>query len=260
MAQSAAGAGVDLPPATGVTATAARPMTRATPEPRDRLIVALDTPDTAEAERLAGALAGHVGVFKVGLELAMAGGIGFARELASDGHAVFLDLKLLDIDNTVAKAVSNAADQGFAFLTIHAYPSAMRAAVDGLKGRDLCLLGVTVLTSLDADDLREAGYAATPEDLVLSRAQAAKAAGMGGIVCSPQEVAAVRAAVGESLAIVTPGVRPAGSATGDQKRIATPGEAIRAGADYLVVGRPITRDDDPAAAAGRIVAEIEAAL
>ena len=226
---------------------------------RDRLIVALDVADCASAERLAGMLAGHVGVFKIGLELAMSGGIDLARELAGDGHKVFLDLKLLDISNTVTKAVENAAGQGFAFLTIHAYPAAMRAAVAGLGNSDLCLLGVTVLTSLNAADLVEAGYSDSPEALVEKRAQAARETGMGGIVCSPQEVAAVRARVGDGLRIVTPGVRPAGSDTGDQKRIATPASAIGSGADYLVVGRPITQSADPIEAADAIVAEIASA-
>lgn len=227
---------------------------------RDRLIVALDVPDVATAKALAGSLTGHVGVFKIGLELAMNGGIGLARDLSADGHKVFLDLKLLDISNTVTKAVANAADQGFAFLTLHAYPAAMRAAVAGIGTSDLCLLGVTVLTSLNEADLAEAGYSDTPEALVLKRAHAAKAAGMGGIVCSPNEVAAVRGAIGQGLTIVTPGIRPAGSDTGDQKRIATPASAINAGADYLVVGRPITQSDDPVHAADAIVDEIAAAL
>lgn len=232
----------------------------ATLTPRDRLIVALDVADTGSAERLAQTLEGQVGVFKIGLELAMNGGIGLARDLAADGHKVFLDLKLLDISNTVTKAVENAADQGYAFLTVHAYPAAMRAAVAGLGSSSLCLLGVTVLTSLNTADLAEAGYVDAPEALVLNRAKAAKAAHMGGIVCSPREVAAVRQAVGNALTIVTPGVRPAGSESGDQKRVATPASAIRAGADYLVVGRPITQSLDPASAAAEIVTEIATAL
>ena len=227
---------------------------------RDRLIVALDVPDTATAERLAGSLTGHVGVFKIGLELAMSGGIDLARDLAADGHNVFLDLKLLDISNTVTKAVENAANQGFAFLTVHAYPAAMRAAVAGLGDSKLCLLGVTVLTSLNTADLAEAGYVDAPEALVINRAKSAAATGMGGIVCSPKEVKAVRAQTGTSLTIVTPGVRPAGSDTGDQKRVATPASAIKSGADYLVVGRPITQSRDPATAAAEIVTEIATAL
>ena len=227
---------------------------------RDRLIVALDVPDTATAERLAGSLTGHVGVFKIGLELAMSGGIDLARDLAADGHNVFLDLKLLDISNTVTKAVENAANQGFAFLTVHAYPAAMRAAVAGLGDSKLCLLGVTVLTSLNTADLAEAGYVDAPEALVINRAKSAAATGMGGIVCSPKEVAAVRAQTGTSLTIVTPGVRPAGSDSGDQKRVATPASAIKAGADYLVVGRPITQSRDPKTAAAEIVTEIATAL
>ncbi|MFN0265150.1 orotidine-5'-phosphate decarboxylase [Tepidamorphus sp. 3E244] len=226
---------------------------------RDRLIVALDVPDTRAAETLARSLDGHVGVFKLGLELAMNGGIDLARDLAADGKPVFLDLKLLDISNTVTKAVENAAGQGFAFLTIHAYPAAMRAAVAGIGDSALCLLGVTVLTSLNAEDLAEAGYSASPDELVLSRAQSAASTGMGGIVCSPMEVAAVRAKCPD-LNIVTPGVRPAGSDTGDQKRIATPASAIKSGSDYLVVGRPITQAGNPAEAADTIVDEIASAF
>jgi orotidine-5'-phosphate decarboxylase len=217
-------------------------------------------PSVGQAQEFADQLVGHVGVFKIGLELAMNGGIGFARSLAANGHAVFLDLKLLDIGNTVTKAVSNAASSGFAFLTLHAYPQAMRAGVAGVGDSPLKLLGVTVLTSMDQEDLLNTGYRQTPRDLVIARAKDAVAAGMPGIVCSPQEITAVREAVGHDLLLVTPGIRPASADTGDQKRVATPGSAIRNGADYLVVGRPITQSDDPAAAADAIVSEIEAAL
>jgi orotidine-5'-phosphate decarboxylase len=227
---------------------------------RERLIVALDVPSVAEARDLTNQLSGHVGVFKIGLELAMSGGIEFARTLANDGHQVFLDLKLLDIGNTVTKAVSNAAASGFAFLTLHAYPQAMRAGVSGVGESSLRLLGVTVLTSMDQADLLNTGYRQTPRDLVIARAKDAVAADMPGIVCSPQEITAVRDAVGHGLILVTPGIRPASADTGDQKRVATPGSAIRDGADYLVVGRPITQSDDPVAAADAIVSEIEAAL
>ncbi|MEM8876307.1 MAG: orotidine-5'-phosphate decarboxylase [Pseudomonadota bacterium] len=231
-------------------------MTTGSLSPRDRLIVALDVADIDHARALADTLNGHVGVFKIGLELAMAGGIDFARTLANDGHAIFLDMKLLDIGNTVTKAVANAAAAGFSFLTVHAYPQAMRAAVAGIGESDLRLLGVTVLTSMDQDDLLKAGYRQTPRDLVIERAKNAVSAGMPGIVCAPQEITAVREAIGQDLILVTPGIRPAMADIGDQKRVATPGNAIADGADYIVVGRPITQSNDPAAAADAIVAEI----
>ena len=227
---------------------------------RDRLIVALDVSSVDEARVLADSLTGHVGVFKIGLELAMAGGIDFARSLAADGHKVFLDLKLLDIGNTVTKAVRNAASEGFSFLTLHAYPQTLRAGVAGVGDSSLHLLGVTVLTSLDQEDLLQTGYRQTPRDLVIARAKDAVAAGMPGIVCSPQEITAVREAVGNELLLVTPGIRPNSAEVGDQKRVATPGSAIRDGADYLVIGRPITQNAAPADAADMIVAEISEAL
>jgi orotidine-5'-phosphate decarboxylase len=227
---------------------------------RDRLIVGLDVASVDDARLLAVTLSGHVGVFKIGLELAMAGGIDFARSLAADGHSVFLDMKLLDISNTVTKAVSNAASAGFSFLTLHAYPQAMRAGIDGIGDSDLKLLGVTVLTSMDQEDLLNTGYRQTPRDLVITRAKDAVAAGIPGIVCSPQEITAVREAVGNDLLLVTPGIRPASAEAGDQKRVATPAAAIRDGADYLVVARPVIQARDAAAAADAIVEEIAAAL
>ena len=235
-------------------------MTANTLTARDRLVVGLDVATVAEAQALAKALDGHVGVFKVGLELVMAGGIDFARSLASEGHKVFLDVKLLDIGNTVTKAVANAARAGFTFLTVHAYPQAMRAAVAGVGDSDLKLLGVTVLTSMDQEDLLNTGYRQTPRDLVIARARDAVAAGMPGIVCAPQELTAVREAVGKDLILVTPGIRPATADIGDQKRVATPATAIRDGADYLVVARPIVQASDPVAAADAIVAQIAEAL
>lgn len=235
-------------------------MTANTLAARDRLVVGLDVATVAEAQALAKALDGHVGVFKVGLELVMAGGIDFARSLASEGHKVFLDVKLLDIGNTVTKAVANAARAGFTFLTVHAYPQAMRAAVAGVGDSDLKLLGVTVLTSMDQEDLLNTGYRQTPRDLVIARARDAVAAGMPGIVCAPQELTAVREAVGHDLILVTPGIRPATADIGDQKRVATPATAIRDGADYLVVARPIVQASDPVAAADAIVAQIAEAL
>ncbi len=227
--------------------------------PRDRLIVALDVPTVPAAESLISRLGDSVGVYKIGLELILGGGVALAERLSAEGKSVFLDAKLLDIDNTVAKAVVNAVRIGVSFLTVHAYPKAMRAAVAAKADASLALLGVTVVTSMDDKDLSAAGYAGTVKDRVLARAADAKAAGMDGIVASPKEVAAIRKAVGGNMMLVTPGIRPAGAAMGDQKRAATPAEAIRAGADYLVVGRPITEAADPRAAAEAIVAEIAAA-
>lgn len=221
-----------------------------------RLIVALDVPTVAEAEALVNRIGDEAVFFKIGYQLAFAGGLGLARELKASGRKLFLDLKLLDIDNTVAKGVESIVEMGVDMLTLHAYPKAMRAAVEAARGSDLCLLGVTVLTSMDAADVRDAGYAATPEELVLRRAAQARDAGMGGIVCAAAEAKAVRAVIGPDMAIVTPGIRPAGAAHGDQKRVMTPADALRAGATHLVVGRPIAAAGDPAAAARAIRNEI----
>jgi orotidine-5'-phosphate decarboxylase len=232
-----------------------------TPSPRDRLIVALDYPSVAGAEALVQRLGDAAGFYKVGLQLVFTpGGMAFAERLARTGKRVFLDVKLLDIDNTVAGAVESIAAMGMAFLTVHAYGQAMRAAVAARGAASLRLLGVTVLTSMNDDDLKAAGYALGAAELVERRAADAIAAGMDGIVTSPAEAAAVRRLAGRKLAIVTPGIRPAGSAGGDQKRLATPAAAIRAGADHLVVGRPITAAADPLAATLAIVAEIDEAM
>ncbi|WP_336054999.1 orotidine-5'-phosphate decarboxylase [Nitratireductor sp. CH_MIT9313-5] len=230
-----------------------------TADMRDRLIVGLDIPTVAEAEAMVNQLGDAVGFYKVGYQLAFAGGLEFARDLAADGKQVFLDMKLLDIDNTVAKAVENIAKMGMTMLTIHAYPKAMQAAVEAAKGSGLCLLGVSVLTSMDAADLEDAGYSISPEELVLRRARQAREARMGGLVCSAAEAKAVRAIVGDELAVVTPGIRPAGAARGDQKRVVTPADAIAAGSSHLVVARPIIAADYPRAAASAILAEMEAA-
>lgn len=227
---------------------------------KDRLIVALDVPDVAAAEGLVTALGDSVTFYKVGMQLIYAGGVDFARNLVVAGKQVFLDAKLLDIDNTVAHAVESIARLGVTFATVHAYPKAMRAAVAARGDAPLKLLGVTVLTSMDDSDLVEAGYATTATGLVAARAGLARDAKMDGIVASPAEAAAVRRIVGPAIAIVTPGIRPAGAEIGDQKRVATPETAIRAGADYLVVGRPINAAADPKAAADSIVAEIAAAV
>lgn len=229
-------------------------------EARERLIVGLDVPTVADAEAKVRALGDSVDFYKIGYQLVFAGGFEFARDLARDGKKVFLDMKLLDIDNTVAKGVENIAKMGMSMLTLHAYPKAMRAAVEAAAGSGLCLLGVTVLTSMDTEDLVEAGYNDTPQALVRRRAEQARAAGMGGIVCSAEEAAAVRGIVGPGMAIVTPGIRPAGAEKGDQKRVMTPAEALKAGSSHLVVARPIVNAADPRAAAEAILAEMTDAL
>ena len=226
---------------------------------RDRLIVGLDLPQVKQAEAMVSRLGEEVSFYKIGYQLAFAGGLEFARDLAASGKSVFLDMKLLDIDNTVAKGVENIARMGMSMLTIHAYPKAMRAAVEAARGSGLTLLGVTVLTSMDDGDLADAGYADGAETLVAKRARQAAEAGMGGIVCSAAEAATVRRIVGPDMAVVTPGIRPAGSAAGDQKRVVTPADAIRAGASHLVVARPIVHADDAPAAARAILAEMQAA-
>ncbi|WP_026622060.1 orotidine-5'-phosphate decarboxylase [Ensifer sp. WSM1721] len=227
---------------------------------RDRLIVGLDLPTIGEAEKIVSTLGDEVVFYKIGYQLAFAGGLEFARDLAADGKKVFLDMKLLDIDNTVAKGVENIVRMGMSMLTLHAYPKAMKAAVEAAKGSDLCLLGVTVLTSMDEQDVIDAGYEYDPHTLVLRRAEQARAASMGGIVCSAEEAAAVRKIIGAGMALVTPGIRPAGADKGDQKRVMTPAEAIRAGSSHLVVGRPIVKAPDPLAASRAILAEMDSAL
>jgi orotidine-5'-phosphate decarboxylase len=225
-------------------------------DPRDRLIVALDVPSVREAEALVARLGESVSFYKIGYQLAFAGGIDFARVLASAGKQIFLDLKLHDIGNTVAKGVESVARLGATFLTVHAYPQTMHAAVDARAGSNLRLLAVTVLTSYDDADLAAAGYDFTVSELVAERAGQARDVGIDGLVCSGEEAAMLRPVVGASMVLVTPGIRPAGAAAGDQKRIMTPSAAIAAGADHLVVGRPVIAAPDPKAAADAIVAEI----
>jgi len=225
---------------------------------RDRLIIPLDVPTVMEAEAMVEKLGDTVSFYKIGHQLAFAGGLNFVRELKDMGKKIFLDMKLLDIDNTVSKGVENIARMGVEMTTIHAYPKAMRAAVEAAKGSDLCLLGVTVLTSMDDVDLAAAGYADKANDLVLKRAEDASKARMGGVVASPKEAAEIRKIITPEMAIVTPGIRPAGSDIGDQKRVMTPGDAIKAGSTHLVVGRPVTGADDPNFAAQAIIEEIAA--
>jgi orotidine-5'-phosphate decarboxylase len=227
---------------------------------RDRLIVALDVPEVSDARQIIQSLGEEVSFYKIGYQLAFAGGLELARELVAEGRDVFLDMKLLDIDNTVAKAVENVARMGVKMLTLHAYPKAMIAAVDAAKGSPLCLLGVTVLTSMDHDDLKDAGYQLDPVALVERRARQARDAGMGGVVCSAQEASVVRAIVGADMSVVTPGIRPLGADKGDQKRVVTPGDAMKAGASHLVVGRPITGATDMKNIAHSILVEMQTAL
>ncbi len=228
-------------------------------EGRDRLIVALDLPSVHQAEAMVERLGDSVHFYKVGYQLTFAGGLAFAERLIRGGKQVFLDMKLHDIGNTVAKGVESVAALGVTFLTVHAYPQTMRAAVEARSGSNLRILAVTVLTSYDDHDLAEAGYKVSVEDLVAERAHQAHDLGIDGIVCSPGEAGPLRLIVGSEMALVTPGIRPAGVSPNDQKRITTPAQAIGAGADYLVVGRPITGTNDPHAAAEAIVQEIAAA-
>jgi orotidine-5'-phosphate decarboxylase len=224
--------------------------------PRERLIVALDLSSVEAAEKMIERLGDSVVFYKIGYQLAFAGGLPLARALAQSGKQVFLDMKLHDIANTVACGVESIANLGATFLTVHAYPQTMRAALEGRAGSSLKLLAVTVLTSYDDIDLHESGYALGVEELVADRAKRAHDLGLDGIVCSAEESSALRLLVGNDMVLVTPGIRPAGSAHADQKRVVTPADAIAAGSDYLVVGRPITAAADPAGAAAAIIADI----
>ena len=226
---------------------------------RDRLIVGLDVADIRQAEKLVEQLGDTVGFYKIGYQLLFAGGLEFARELKAANKKVFLDMKLLDIDNTIASAVENVVKLGVDMLTVHAYPKAMRAAVKAAKGSNLCLLGVTVLTSMDDADLKAAGYSDDAKTLVLKRAKDARLAGMGGIVASAAEAQALRNVIGPDMALVTPGIRPKGADKGDQKRVMSPKEAIEAGASHLVVARPIIKAENPLQAAKLILTEMEEA-
>ena len=226
--------------------------------PRDRLIVALDVASVDAAAAMVERLGNAAGFYKIGYQLAFAGGLPFAQSLIAAGKRVFLDLKLHDIGNTVGKGVESVARLGASFLTVHAYPQTMRAAVEAKRGSKLKILAVTVLTSYDDADLATAGYKTGVAALAAARAAQARDLGVDGLVCSAEETASLRKIAGPGMALVTPGIRPAGSASGDQKRIMTPGQAIAAGADYLVVGRPILQAADPKAAAEAIMAEIAA--
>jgi len=232
------------------------------PAPKARLAVALDYPDAHQALKLVDTLGHTCQWFKVGMELYYAAGNTIVHELRDRGFDVFLDLKLHDIPNTVAGAVRSATQAGAGLLTLHASGGAamMVAAAEAARAPGSPrLLAVTVLTSMDAAQLAGTGITASPADQVLRLAKLATQSGIDGFVCSAEEVAAVRAATGPDSLLVTPGIRPAGTAVGDQKRIATPAQAIAAGASMLVVGRPITQAPDPAAAAAAILEEISKA-
>ena len=228
-------------------------------DPRQRLIVALDVSSIAEAESLVARLGDSVAFYKIGYQLGFAGGLDFARALTDTGKQVFVDMKLHDIGNTVAQGVKSIAKLGATFLTVHAYPQTMHAAVDARGGSKLRILAVTVLTSYNDADLAAAGYDFTVPELVAERAAQARDVGVDGVVCSAAEAEMLRPSLGPGMVLVTPGIRPATADTDDQKRVMTPAAAIRAGADYLVVGRPVIAASDPKAAADAIVAEIAAA-
>lgn len=218
--------------------------------PRDSLIVALDMPSVEEARSLINTLGDTVSFYKVGLELMFAGGLGLAQDLRHQGKRVFLDMKLLDIATTVERAVANVTELGVDFLTVHGHDmKTLRAAVNGRNASRLKLLAVTVLTSLTSDDLQQQGTELSPADLVVRRARLAFEAGFDGVIASGQEAANIRAATGPKFLIATPGIRLTGSAMDDQERVMTPAHAIAAGADHIVVGRPITQADNPKQAA-----------
>lgn len=223
--------------------------------PRERLIVALDLSSVEAAAAMVKRLGDSVTFYKIGYQLAYAGGLVYARTLADAGKRVFLDLKLHDIGNTVAEGVKSISRLGATFLTVHAYPQTMKAAVQA-RERSLQILAVTVLTSYNDRDLAAAGYGAGVRATAAERARSAVEIGVDGLVCSPEEAAPLRAIVGPEMLLVTPGIRPAGAEIGDQKRVSTPAAAIAAGADYLVIGRPVIAADDPKRAAEAIIAEI----
>ena len=224
--------------------------------PHDRLILALDVSSVEEARTTVQRLGDSVGIYKIGYQLGYAGGLALSDELIRAGKRVFLDLKLHDIGNTVAKGVESVVRLGASFLTVHAYPQTMKAAHEAAAGSGLKILAVTVLTSYDDADLFAAGYELGVSELVAARAEQARDIGIDGLVCSGEEASMLRPLVGAGMLLVTPGIRPAGAASADQKRVMTPTAAIAAGADYLVVGRPILEAADPKAAADSIVAEI----
>jgi orotidine-5'-phosphate decarboxylase len=222
------------------------------------IIIALDVESAEQAQQLVDRLGDSVSFYKVGMELYAAAGMEFVRGLVGQGKQVFLDMKFYDIGETVKRAIAQVAKSGVRFLTVHGSGTVMRAAVEGRGDSQLKLLAVTVLTSFDENDLADLGYPCSVRDLVALRVRKAMEAGIDGLVCSPLEVAEVRRIAGPKAILVTPGVRSAGAGKGDQKRVATPAEAIRDGANFLVIGRQVTRSADPRAEVARIVAEIRA--
>jgi orotidine-5'-phosphate decarboxylase len=225
--------------------------------PRDRMIVALDFPTQSKALALVSVLSGSVSIYKIGLQLYTAEGPGIVRAVAATGAKIFLDLKLHDIPNTVAKAVAAAGDLGVQMLTIHL--SGGRAMLDAAveaRPPNLSLLGVTVLTSATPETLSETGVNSGIAEQVLRLAELGKKSGIDGLIASPHEVRILRERLGAQMKMITPGVRPSWSAANDQKRFTTPIEALKSGADYLVIGRPITADPDPRAAVERLLEEI----
>lgn len=227
---------------------------------RERLIFALDVPSAAEADRMLDRLQGHLSFVKVGLELYTAAGPDMVKRIVERGMRVFLDLKFLDIEETVRRATARVASMGVDFLTVHANRKALTAAVQGREGSALKLLAVTVLTNFDGNDLRDMGIQWTVQDLVTARALLASEVGCDGVIASGEEAAALRQKVGPRFAIVTPGVRPAGKGVDDHARATTPTQTITAGADYLVIGRPIRDAADPASTVADILAEMQAAF
>lgn len=223
-------------------------------EPRNRLVVALDYSSREEILRAIDLLRGSAGVFKIGLQAFIGNGHAIVREVVAGGEKVFLDLKIHDIPNTARHAVTEVASLGASITTVHA--AGGEAMLRACANDSLLVLGVTVLTSLDDAELRRIGMEGSPMESALRLARLAKASGLGGVVASPHEIRAIRESCGEQFVILTPGIRPAGSEAGDQKRTMTPREAIGAGADYIVVGRPITGAADPRGAAQRIIDEM----
>jgi len=227
--------------------------------PKDRLIVGLDVPTIEDAQAMVDTLGDTVNFYKIGMQLVFAGGLKLAQKLVDRNKQVFLDMKLLDIPNTVSKAIENIAGLGVTFTTVHAYDHVMMAAVEARGFSNLQILGVTVLTNMDDSDLERMGIGMTAGELVLTRAKTALKRGMDGVIASAHEAAAIHAVVGNRLKIVTPGIRMAGTAAQDQKRVMTPALAISSGSDYLVVARPVIQAGDPQRAAALIIEEIEAA-
>jgi len=225
-------------------------------DPRERLIVALDVPSVAAAQALVERLGDAVVFYKIGYQLAFAGGLALTQELVDAGKRVFLDLKLHDIANTVARGVESVARSGASFLTVHGYPQTMHAAVEARGDAPMRILAITVLTSYNDADLAAAGYDFTVPELVAERAAQARDIGIDGLVASAEEAKRLRPIIGPRMVLATPGIRPHDVEAGDQKRIMTPAAAIKAGADYLIVGRPVIAATDPKAAADAMVAEI----